>query len=121
MEAKEFIKENYTLINGGEDYKCEYSGKIAGAEDIAESYHKHKLELLGKEINETLLTILKVAANMLTKRQSEEIEEYNLPKSTGVIVKRKITSEAEKWNEINRLRSIELKVAYDKIRRAING
>ncbi len=36
--AKEFIKENYTLTNGGEDYICNHSGQLVGTEDIAEEY-----------------------------------------------------------------------------------
>lgn len=47
MTAIEFIKENYTLINGGEDYMCNHSGQLVGAEDIAEAYHQAKLKLLG--------------------------------------------------------------------------
>jgi len=47
MTATQFIKENYTLTNGGEDYICNHSGQLVGAEDIAEEYHKYKLKLLG--------------------------------------------------------------------------
>lgn len=47
MNAIEFIKENYTLTNGGEDYICNHSGQLVGAEDIAEAYHQAKLKLLG--------------------------------------------------------------------------
>ena len=46
MTATEFIKENYTLTNGGEDYICNHSGQLVGAEDIAEEYHQAKLKLL---------------------------------------------------------------------------
>ena len=47
MNATEFIKENYTLTNGGEDYICNHSGQLVGAEDIAEEYYQAKLTLLG--------------------------------------------------------------------------
>ena len=47
MNATEFIKENYTLTNGGEDYRCNHSGQLVGAEDISEAYHEHKLKILG--------------------------------------------------------------------------
>ena len=47
MTAIEFIKENYTVTNGGEDYMCNHSGQLVGAEDIAEEYHQAKLKLLG--------------------------------------------------------------------------
>jgi hypothetical protein len=46
MTATEFIKENYTLTNGGEDYICNHSGQLVGIEDIAEEYHQAKLKLL---------------------------------------------------------------------------
>lgn len=46
MTAKEFIKENYTLTNGGEDYIYNHSGQLVGIEDIAEEYHQAKLKLL---------------------------------------------------------------------------
>ena len=47
MTSTEFIKQNYTLTNGGEDYRCNHSGQLVGAEDIAEEYYKAKLKLLG--------------------------------------------------------------------------
>jgi len=47
MNATKFIKENYTLTNSGEDYRCNHSGQLVGAEDIAEEYHQAKLKLLG--------------------------------------------------------------------------
>ena len=47
MTAIEFIKENCTLVNGGEDYRCNHSGQLVGAENIAEEYHLYKLKLLG--------------------------------------------------------------------------
>ena len=46
MTAKEFIKENYTVTNGGEDYICNHSSQLVGTEDIAEEYHQAKLKLL---------------------------------------------------------------------------
>ncbi len=45
MTAKDFIKQNYSLTNGEEDYVCNHSGQLVGAEDIAEAYHKAKLDL----------------------------------------------------------------------------
>lgn len=44
MTAEEFIKKNYTITNGGEDYVCNHSGQLVGAGDIAESYHQHKTQ-----------------------------------------------------------------------------
>jgi hypothetical protein len=46
MTAAQFIKENYTLTNGGKDYICNHSGQLVGAEDIAEEYHQAKLKSL---------------------------------------------------------------------------
>jgi hypothetical protein len=50
---------------------------------------------------------------MLTTGISGEISEWDLPKTTPKKTKRKIVEEADKWNEINRSRAIELKSAYD--------
>lgn len=56
MSAIEFIKVNYTLTNGGEDYVCNHSGQLVGAEDIADAYHQAKLKLLGiGDVGETFI------------------------------------------------------------------
>ena len=64
-------------------------------------------------VNEALSTILKVGARMLTTGISGDIDEWDLPKSTPIKAKTKIVQEAEKWNDIQRRRAIELKGAYD--------
>lgn len=64
-------------------------------------------------VSEALSKILKIGVNMLTTGISGEISEWDLPKTTPKKTKRLIVEEADKWNEINRLRAIELKSAYD--------
>jgi hypothetical protein len=62
---------------------------------------------------EALSTLLKVAASMATTGISGEISEWDLPKTTPLKAKRKIVQEANKWNDINVRRAIELKAVYD--------
>ncbi len=64
-----------------------------------------------------LSTLLQVGANMLTTVISSEISEWDLPKTTPLKAKRKIIQEADKWNDVNRRRAIELKNAYDVLSR----
>ena len=73
--------------------------------------------LADSTISEALSKIVKVAASMLTTGISGEISEWELPKSTPLKTKRKIVQEADKWNDVNRKRAIELKDAYDVISR----
>jgi hypothetical protein len=72
MTATEFIKENYTLTNGGEDYICNHSGQLVGAEDIAEEYHQAKLKLLG--IADVSGLACKCGNQIFTHRHSNWIE-----------------------------------------------
>jgi len=69
---------------------------------------------------EALSKILKVAASMLTTGISGEISEWDLPKTTPLKTKRKIVQEADKWNDVNRRRAIELKDAYDVLSRYLH-
>jgi hypothetical protein len=69
---------------------------------------------------EALSKILKVAASMLTTGISGEISEWDLPKTTPLKAKRKIVKEADKWNNVNRIRAIELKDAYDVLSRHLH-
>ena len=64
-------------------------------------------------VRDALSKILKVGASMLTTGISGDIYEWDLPKTTPKKTKRKIVQEADKWNDINRRRAIELKSAYD--------
>lgn len=68
---------------------------------------------MNSETEQALTTILKVGAQMLITGPSGDIDEWKLPKSTPITVKRKIVEEMDKWNEVQRLRAIELKKAYD--------
>ena len=61
-------------------------------------------------------TILQVAASLLINRMSEDISEWNLPKSTSLKTKRKILDEVDKWNELDRKRAIQLRTAWDALR-----
>jgi hypothetical protein len=86
---------------------------------------KHNME--NKTSNETetandansLSTLLRVGASMVTTGISGEISEWDLPKTTPQKTKRKIVQEADKWNDVNRRRAIELKNAYDVLSRHI--
>ena len=69
--------------------------------------------LADSAIRDALLIILRVAASMVTTGISNEISEWDLPKTTPNKTKLKIVHEADKWNNLNRLKAIELKSAYD--------
>lgn len=73
--------------------------------------------LADSAVREALSTLLRVGANMLTTGISGEISEWDLPKTTPLKTKRKIVQEADKWNDVNRRRAIELKNAYDVLSR----
>ena len=68
-------------------------------------------------VRDALSTLLRVGANMLMTGISCEISEWDLPKSTPLKAKRKIVQEADKWNDENRRRAIELKTVYDVLSR----
>ena len=89
------MEELLNICNKYAEYKC-------GLADVSES-----------AVRDALSKILKVGASMLTTGISGEISEWDLPKTTPKKTKRKIVEEADKWNEINRSRAIELKSAYD--------
>ena len=72
-------------------------------------------------ILDALSTILQVGASMATNGISDEISEWDLPKTTPIKAKRKIVKEAEKWNDVNRKRAIELKNAYDVLSRSYHN
>ena len=67
-----------------------------------------------RAIREALYKLLKTGANMLTNGISEDIGEWDLPKTTPISAKRKIIREACRWNDLNRRRAIELKGEYDR-------
>jgi len=69
------------------------------------------------EIRDALSTLLRVGASMVTTGISGEISEWGLPKTTPIKTKRKIVQEANKWNDVNRSRAIELKNAHNVISR----
>ena len=73
--------------------------------------------LADSAVRDALSTLLRVAANMLTTGISGEISEWDLSKTTPLKTKRKIVQEADKWNDVNRRRAIELKNAYDVLSR----
>jgi hypothetical protein len=73
--------------------------------------------LADSAIGDALSTLLRVGASMLTTGISGEISEWELPKTTPLKTKRKIVQEADKWNDVNRRRAIELKNAYDVLSR----
>lgn len=73
--------------------------------------------LADSAVRDALSTILRVGASMLTTGISGEISEWDLPKTTPLKTKRKILQEADKWNDVNRRRAIELKNAYDVLSR----
>lgn len=62
---------------------------------------------------DALSLLLRVGADMLTTGISGDISEWDLPKNTSEKTKRKIIQAADKWNNANRLRSIDLKKVYD--------
>lgn len=73
--------------------------------------------LADSAVRDALSTVLRVGSNMLTTGISGEISEWDLPKTTPLKTKRKIVQEADKWNDVNRRRAIELKNAYDVLSR----
>lgn len=73
--------------------------------------------LADSAVRDALSTLLRVGASMLTTGISGQISEWNLPKTTPLKTKRKIVQEADKWNDVNRMRAIELKNAYDVLSR----
>lgn len=73
--------------------------------------------LADSAIRDALSTLLRVGASMLTSGISGEISEWNLPKTTPKKTACKIVQEADKWNDVNRRRAIELKSAYDVLSR----
>jgi len=73
--------------------------------------------LADSAIRDALSTLLRVGASMLTTGISGEISEWNLPKTTPLKTKHKIVQEADKLNDVNRRRAIELKNAYDVLSR----
>lgn len=73
--------------------------------------------LADSAIRHALSTLLRVGASMVTTGISGEISEWDLPKTTPLKTKRKIVQEADKWNDVNRRRAIELKNAYDVLSR----
>ena len=73
--------------------------------------------LADSAVRDALSTILRVGASMLTTGISGEISEWDLPKTTPLKTKRKILQEADKWNDVNRRRAIDLKNAYDVLSR----
>lgn len=62
---------------------------------------------------QALTTILKIGSDMLMNQISGDMTEWDLPKTTPKSVKKKIIKQVDGWNEINRIRAIELKKAYD--------
>lgn len=73
--------------------------------------------LADSAVRDALSTLLRVGASMVTTGISSEISEWDLPKTTTKKTKRKIVQEADKWNDVNRMRAIELKNAYDVLSR----
>lgn len=73
--------------------------------------------LADSAVRDALSTLLRVGASMVTTGISCEISEWDLPKTTPLKTKRKIVQEADKWNDVNRRRAIELKNAYDVLSR----
>lgn len=73
--------------------------------------------LADSAVRDAISTLLRVAASMVTTGISGEISEWDLPKTTPLKTKRKIVQEADKWNDANRRRAIELKNAYDVLSR----
>jgi len=82
-----------------------------------ESLNDAKPVLADSAIRDALSTILRVGASLVTTGISGEISEWELPKTTSMKTKRKIVQEANKWNDANRRRAIELKNAYDVLSR----
>jgi hypothetical protein len=77
MNAKDFIKQNYTLTNSGKDCTCNHSGQLVGVEDVAEEYHKAKLKLLGLVDGEVQTEKLKSFAGWLQKKMWESDKDFD--------------------------------------------
>ena len=73
--------------------------------------------LADSAIRDALSTLLRVGASMVTTGISGDISEWELPKTTPIKTKRKIVQQADKWNDVNRRRAIELKDAFDVLSR----
>jgi hypothetical protein len=73
--------------------------------------------LADSAVREALSTLLRVGASMVLTGMSSEISDWELPKTTPLKTRRKIIQEANKWNDANRERAIELKNAYDVLSR----
>lgn len=73
--------------------------------------------LADSAVRDALSTLLRVGTSMVTTGISGDISEWDLPKNTPLKTKRKIVQEADKWNDANRRRAIELKNAYDVLSR----
>ena len=67
----------------------------------------------GARVSEAQDIIVKVAASLVRQQVTEYAEDLDLPKTTPVTAIRKFETEAQNWNDRNRLRAIELKRAYD--------
>lgn len=67
----------------------------------------------GAGLSEARNVIVKVAASLVRQQASEYAEDLDLPKTTPITAIRKFETEAQNWNDRNRLRAIELKRAYD--------
>ena len=72
--------------------------------------------LADSAVSNAISKIIKVSASLVSQRISPFIEDWDLPKTTTKKVKRRIVSECEKWNEMDRKMAIELKDAYDVLR-----
>lgn len=73
--------------------------------------------LVAGAVSDAISKIIKVSASLVSQRISPFIEDWDLPKTTTKKVKRKIVTECEKWNEVDRKMAIELKDAYDVLAR----
>jgi hypothetical protein len=67
----------------------------------------------GQKLEEAKSIVVKVAANLVRQQACEYAEDLNLPKTTPITAIRKFETEAQNWNDTNRLRAIELKRAYE--------
>ena len=86
-------------------------------QDMQETPADAKPVLTDSAVREALSTLLRVGASMVLTGLSSEISDWELPKTTPLKTKRKIIQEADKWNDANRRRAIELKNAYDVLSR----
>ena len=88
---------------------CTIADEIA--EKLADAIAPH-MEA-GERISEAQDIVVKVAASLVRQQASEYAEDLDLPKTTPITAIRKFETEAQNWNDRNRLRAIELKRAYD--------